>query len=186
MTPSAPHAPPRPKEASARIWGEPPDRSTVFNLPSAKNAMERPSKDQKGKMESSVPRSWRASRELTGRIQIEVLPSTPVAANATLERSSERTGGPAVSPVRLTCACSGGLMAVRIDGPGAGRCRRNPAMMPKTMATRRAAIQPGRDRGSCDCWLLGGNPLLFELDIVRSLVTLFGIFLQAGPDDVVE
>ena len=44
----------------------------------------------------------------------------------------------------------------------------------------------GRDRGSCDCWLLGGNPLLFELDIVRSLVTLFGIFLQAGPDDVIE
>src|SRR5580658_4025057 len=116
MMPSAPQAPPRPKGASAMIWAEPPERSTVFNLPLAKNAMERLSKDQKGKIALSVSGSWRASSELAGRTQIVVLPSAPEAAKAIADPSGERTGGPALSPVRLTWAFSGGLMTVRMDG----------------------------------------------------------------------
>lgn len=82
-------------------WGEPPETSTIFSFPSAKNASERLSKDQKGKIAPPVSGSGRASRELVGRTQIVVLPSAPAAANAIEEPSGETTGGPALSPVRL-------------------------------------------------------------------------------------
>ena len=159
MTPSAPHAPPRPKEASARIWGEPPDRSTVFNLPSAKNAMERPSKDQKGKMESSVP------GELAGIEGVDgAHPDSGLAIDAgsgerdpgTIERKDGRSSG-------IACEVDMRLLG-RVDG-GANRWPRSRVVQKESgddaeedgeegcaPAQARPLLQRlGRDRGSCDC-----------------------------------
>src|SRR5580698_4395298 len=122
MVPSGAHAPPRPKGASAMIWADPPSISMVFNRPSPKNAMERLSGDQKGKVAFSEPGMGCASSEFVGRSQSIVLLSTPEAAKAMAEPSGERTGGPAESPMRLSVVFSGGLMTVRMDcADGAGR-----------------------------------------------------------------
>src|SRR5690348_14014033 len=145
MTPPGPHAPPRPKGASAIICGESPLTSMVLSLPSAKNPNDRLSGAQKGKTAFSVPASSWGSRELTGRIQSVVLPSACEAVKAIEAPSGESTGGPAESPVRLRVVLSGGLMTLRMDGDGAaGRRRRNPAAAPSTIAASRAAIQIGR------------------------------------------
>src|SRR5580698_2008002 len=109
ITPPGPQAPPRPRGASLTIWVEPPSRSTVLSLPSAKNPRERLSGDQKGKVALSVPGSSRASTVLVGRTQSAILPSVPVAANARDAPSGDATGGPAESPVRLNVVFSGGL-----------------------------------------------------------------------------
>ena len=55
MTPSRFHVPPALRGASHSGCGGAPNRSTVFNLPSAKNPMKRLSGDQKGLAAPSVP-----------------------------------------------------------------------------------------------------------------------------------
>ena len=54
MTPSLFHAPPRPVWASQSVCTGPPDKSSLFNLPSAKNPSDLPSGDQNGKLAPSV------------------------------------------------------------------------------------------------------------------------------------
>src|SRR6266853_5171669 len=116
ITPPGPQAPPRPSWASQITCVEPPFRSIVFNLLSAKNPSERLSGDQKGKIALSVSGSAWASSEFMGRTHRPVLPSAPVAANTIDVPSDESTGGPAPSPVRLSVVFSGGLMTVRMAG----------------------------------------------------------------------
>src|SRR5277367_3911830 len=113
ITPSAPQAPPRPKMTSASDCAEPPLISIVFSLFSAKKPSDRLSGDQKGKIAPSVSASARASKAFTGRTQMEVFPSVPMAAKAMDKPSGDNTGGPAPSPVKLNEAFSGGLMTVR-------------------------------------------------------------------------
>src|SRR5580658_37627 len=93
ISPLGPQAPPRPSGTSQTICVEPPSRSTVLSLPSAKNPRERLSGDQKGKVAASVPVSARAATALVGRTRSAVLPPAPVAANAMDEASSESAGG---------------------------------------------------------------------------------------------
>src|SRR5579872_6361025 len=156
MTPPGPHAPPRPKGASAMICGESPLISMVLSLPSAKNPRERLSGAQKGKTAFSVPASSRETRELTGRTQSVVLPSACEAVKAIDAPSGESTGGPAESPVRLSVVLSGGLMTLRMDGDGAaGGWSRNPTAAPKDRKSTRAAIQIRRGRFSVAGWDAG-------------------------------
>src|SRR6202521_181958 len=96
------------------VTAEPPLISIVFNLLSAKNPRERLSVDQKGKIAASLPARERASSVFRGRIQRAVLPSAPVAANASDEPSGDKTGGPAKSPVRLSGVVGGASMTVRM------------------------------------------------------------------------
>jgi hypothetical protein len=60
MTSSRFQEPLRPPAASEIVSGGPPETSTFFSFPSAKNARERLSGDQKGKVASSVPGIGRA------------------------------------------------------------------------------------------------------------------------------
>src|SRR5580704_7860679 len=113
ITPSAPHAPPRDSDASATTCAEPPLRSIVFSLASAKKPSERLSGDQKGNIAPFVSGISRASSAFMARTQSEVLPSAPVAVNAIDVPSGESTGGPAASPVRFSVLFSGGLITVR-------------------------------------------------------------------------
>src|ERR1039457_5827222 len=60
-----------------------------------------------------------------GRTQSAGFPSAPAAVNAMDAPSGDSTGGPAVSPVRLSVVLSGGLMTVRMDCTDwAGRWRK--------------------------------------------------------------
>src|SRR5947209_19554957 len=95
ITPSAPHAPPRPNGASARICGELLLSSTVFSLFSAKNPRDVLSGDQKGNIAPSVPGIMRASRESMGRTQIAVFPLASVAVTAMVAPAVESAGAPA-------------------------------------------------------------------------------------------
>src|SRR6202167_2132176 len=89
ITPPGPHAPPRPKGASATTCGGPPLRSIVFSLLSAKNPSEWPSGDQKEKPAFSVPGNLLASSNFIGRTQSVVLPSAPVAAKRWTHRPAK-------------------------------------------------------------------------------------------------
>src|SRR5664279_6252946 len=143
ITPSGPHVPPRPSATSQTANGEPLLRSIVFSFVSAKNPSERLSGDQKGKIAFSVPGITRASSTFMGRTPSAVFPSAPVAANAMDVPSGDSTGGPAVSPVRLSVDFSGGLMTVRVDGAGGlGRLKKTPASTPSAMAATSATAQP--------------------------------------------
>src|SRR5262249_50061240 len=55
ITPCLFHVPPRPEGASQIVCTGPPDTSTFFSFPSAKNARDLPSADQNGKLAPSVP-----------------------------------------------------------------------------------------------------------------------------------
>src|SRR5258708_34278705 len=114
ITPPGPQQPPRQSWASQITCVEPPFRSIVFNLLSAKNPSERLSGDQKGRIALSVSESAWASSEFIGRTHRPVLPSALVAAKAIEVPSGESTGGPAPSPARLSVVFSGGLMTVRM------------------------------------------------------------------------
>src|SRR5215469_17227674 len=152
MLPSEPHAPPRPYGASAMTWAVPPATSTTLSFPLAKNARDRPSKDQKGKIAPSVSPSSCASSELVGRTQIALLPSASVAAKAIAEPSGEMIGGPALSPVRLMWVLTGGLMAEPMLGTGFERCEKNPAIAPRRIpaitAKAHARERPGAKAGA--------------------------------------
>src|ERR1700751_469606 len=141
MLPSEPHAPPRPYGASAMTWAVPPATSTTLSFPLAKNARDRLSKDQKGKIAPSGSASSCASRELVGRTQIVLLPSASAAAKAIAEPSGEMIGGPALSPVRLMWVLSGGLMTERMLGTGVERCEKNPAIAPRRIPATTAKAQ---------------------------------------------
>src|SRR5580698_3167774 len=146
ITPSAPHAPPRPKGASATTCTEP-LKSTVFNLPSAKNPSDRLSGDQKGKTAFSLPDRMCASNESIGRTHIAVLPSDLLAVKASMLPSGDKTGGPAESPVRLSVVPSGGLMTVRITGAGGPeRLINTPIVNPNPSAIRKLNAHQS---GSC-------------------------------------
>src|SRR5262245_23507348 len=112
--------------------------------------MDRLSKDQKGKMAPSVSRSWRSSSESTGRTQIAYLPSGPLAVKAMVEPSGEMIGGPALSPARLMCNFSGGLMTVRTEEEGAERWEKYPASAPSNNPAMTAAIQVTGRRAGMD------------------------------------
>ena len=59
---------------SQTVTGDPAERSILFNLPSAKNASERPSGDQNGDAAPSVPFRGRASRSVIARTQMRLTP----------------------------------------------------------------------------------------------------------------
>src|ERR1700756_3336079 len=82
ITPLGLHAAPRPSCASHSACAVVPLSSNTFILPSAKNPIERPSGDQKGKMALLVSGSSLASAPFIGRTQIDVLPLALVAVNA--------------------------------------------------------------------------------------------------------
>src|SRR5258707_15284966 len=63
MTPSLFQLPPRPDGASHRVCIGPPAISSLFSFPSAKNARDRPSGDQNGKLAPSVLARLFGSRE---------------------------------------------------------------------------------------------------------------------------
>src|SRR5215469_14632703 len=63
ITPAGPQVPPRPSRASQIIRTGPPSAGTAFSFPSAKNAISRPSGDQKGALLPPVPGTSCASWE---------------------------------------------------------------------------------------------------------------------------
>ena len=108
--------PPRPAPASQRVNAGPPARSIFFSLPSAKNAMERLSGDQKGSTAPSVPVSARAESESRSRTQSWSLPSS-VATKARRRPSGEIAG----RLVDLNVALSGGSTDILSTRGGASR-----------------------------------------------------------------
>src|SRR6266581_8563313 len=103
MTPSRLHVPPRFAGASARIWAGPPDASIFLSFPPAKNPMKLLSGDQKGWLASSVLGNFCALSESTGRIQRDLLPSSPTA-----EKTSRRPSGETKSPLAWNVVVAGG------------------------------------------------------------------------------
>src|SRR5581483_3176786 len=104
--------------------------------------MERLSGDQNGKIAPVVSGNIRASSVSTGRTQSMILPSGPVAVNATLDPSGAKTGGPAKSPLKFSVVFSGGLITVRIDCAGRFGCNKKiPATAPSTSAANTPAVQ---------------------------------------------
>src|ERR1700733_3776171 len=97
---------------------EPAFRSTRLSLPRTKNANERLSGDQKGKVAPNVPSSGCASRESMGRTQISRSPSFPTAVKAMSLPSGDSAGGPATSPVSRKGVLGGGLIEVRMLAAG--------------------------------------------------------------------
>src|SRR5580765_2724780 len=71
------------------ICGGPPAASILFNLPSAKKPMKRPSGDQKGEDEFSVPGSVRTERESSGRRARRLRPEESRATKAMVVPSGE-------------------------------------------------------------------------------------------------
>ena len=95
MTLSSLHDPPRALGASAMAMGMPPEASTVFSFPWAKNPSERLSGDQKGNMASSLLSISRGSAESSERTHKVRFPSGETATKATRRPSFESTGEPA-------------------------------------------------------------------------------------------
>src|SRR5215471_3469162 len=150
IVPPGPHVPPRPKEVSANACTDASFTSTDFSFVSAKNPRDLPSGDQKGNVAPSVPCMGRASTEFIGRTQIIVLPSAPVAVNASDVPSVEATGGPALSPARFSDIFSGGLITVRMErAGGVGRCSSQPTAAPSSSAASAPAAHEIRSR-LCD------------------------------------
>src|SRR5271168_3466161 len=82
-----------------------------------------------------------------GRTQSAILPSAPVAANASEAPSGDSTGGPPKSPVRLIVVFAGGSITVRVlCADWGGRLMNIPAIPPSTIAMTTAAAQPRRSR----------------------------------------
>src|SRR5271170_6917657 len=82
-----------------------------------------------------------------GRTQSAILPSAPVAANASEAPSGDSTGGPPKSPVRLIVVFAGGSITVRVLCTGCGgRLINIPAIPPSAIAATTAAAQPKRSR----------------------------------------
>src|SRR6266851_2803990 len=89
ITPSWFHVPPRGVVASASTCSPPPDASSLFIFPSAKNPMVWLSGDQKGNCAPSVPaRGW-ADSDSSGRTHSWVFPAASTAAKANLLPSGE-------------------------------------------------------------------------------------------------
>src|SRR5947207_15078098 len=87
MTPSRFHVPPLVGPTVINVCADPPSTSSRFNLPSAKNPMDRLSGDQKGDDPFSVPFNGRAVVESSGRSQILEVPE--VATKTILRPSGE-------------------------------------------------------------------------------------------------
>src|ERR1700728_842226 len=75
ITPSLFHVPPRPEAASQMVWTGPPAMSSFFSFPSAKNARDLPSGDQKGNRAPPVWDNLRACCSPTSSIQSTVVRS---------------------------------------------------------------------------------------------------------------
>src|SRR5262249_10857065 len=92
ITPSAFRVRPRPRGASQRTCGGPPEMSILLSFPGTKNPTERLSGDQKGKDASSVSLSGWAVRASSVRIHRIVSPEESFAAKTRRVPSGERTG----------------------------------------------------------------------------------------------
>src|SRR5687768_9706524 len=115
MTPSALHVPPL-AGASHKSIGAPPAKSSRFSFPSAKNAMDRLSGDQKGSAAPSVPGSAVAVKEFKGRNHSSDLISSGSAARYT----SKRPSGEIALIVLLTAILPGGTSIVKRTGCTSG------------------------------------------------------------------
>ena len=93
IVPSRPQAPKKPLPLSQIVWTGPPSTPTRLSLPSAKNAISRPSGDQKAPRASSVPGMPRISRPSSERSAIEVRPPASWTQRRTRRASGESEGG---------------------------------------------------------------------------------------------
>src|SRR5580704_3097832 len=116
MTPRAFQSPPRPKGASASATAGPPSSLIFFNLPSAKNPIERPSGDQNGKEAPSVPSIGSADNLLSSRTQTRASAFESTATNASFVPSVLSATDPPESPMRSNVVPAGGKMKDRLDG----------------------------------------------------------------------
>src|ERR1700693_4272537 len=140
---------PIPELTSQRATAAPPERSRRFNFPSAKNAMERPSGDQKTDEARSVPARGRASRAESARNQSRCPPDGSDAMYTGCEPSGETASSGASTPE--TKAPPGGGAMEKRNGRGAGprgpAVRRSRVMTgPARMAARAQGSHPNRAR----------------------------------------
>ena len=89
--------------------------STRFNLPSAKNARDRPSGDQKTDVAPSVPATGRASNADRARSKMRVAPAGAVATSASWDPSDERARN-VLSGLRAKPEPTGGDTENRTEG----------------------------------------------------------------------
>src|SRR5512139_1253699 len=106
MVPSAAQHPPLPSAASQIVVVGPPLASTRLSFPAAKNAICRPSGDQNGYADPSVPGSSTASASPSDRTY-NVAPPCELTPNTTRRPSGEMAGGDGFCP-RSESAASGG------------------------------------------------------------------------------
>ncbi len=157
--------------------------------------MNRLSGDQKGQAAPSVPGSGFAATSSTDRTHRLGLPSLTFAENVT-RRPSGETLSPPPALSKSKEALSGGGTARRSVGASAGA----PPDVAEGRQHRRDKGRGGDDPGDPlaapparghDCRRARersalGDPLELELDVVRGLETVLGVFGQAGLDDAVE
>src|SRR3972149_10268247 len=90
MMPFLPQEPPRGVTTSQMLKGGPPVASIFFNLPPAKNAIERLSGDQNGDKAPCVPGIIDAERARRGRTQRFLLPRLSSATKASFRPPGDR------------------------------------------------------------------------------------------------
>ena len=150
MTPSRFQDPLRPFATSHTGSGGAPETSTFWSLPSAKNARNRLSGDQNGKVAPCVPGIGFAASSPVGRSHRRVLPSASFAANV-MKRPSGRhreRAAAGLGQVEL------GLLGRQHECPDAHGGTRRPAQVTERREARaRRSPRPRRprraSRGSC-------------------------------------
>src|SRR5450759_587721 len=89
ITPSGLQEPSEPLGASQIFCGGPPETSTFFSFPSAKNPRNRLSGDQKGRVVPSVPARGCAASALSARTQMRLFPDESVCLLYTSDAADE-------------------------------------------------------------------------------------------------
>src|SRR5579872_2767113 len=150
MTPSRPHAPPRPNGALQSDCGGPPSTSTFDSLPFAKNPMCRLSGDQKGITAFSVPTNDFVESESSDSTHRSGGPSF-----GRLEtKASSRPFGDKAAPVKTKVALRGGRIYDRtISASAEGRIHFSTATVVNTEAAATTVHSVARSqfrRGTVD------------------------------------
>src|ERR1700676_320853 len=129
MIPRSFQLPPVGKGASQSVTTGPPVAWTVFNLPSAKNPIDRPSADQNGSCAPSVPARGCAEGESKGRDHSKLLPCASTRTSSRIRPSGETFGKP------TNCAPGGGVTEEISKGGRKLTCPRKAASTARSTTT---------------------------------------------------
>jgi hypothetical protein len=172
ITPFWFHVPPRTPDIENKVWGGPPETST-FLRPASTNATYRPSGDQNGFVQYSVPGIICALNESKERIQSEFFPFLPET-NAIRERSGEiakalRSVFSGISTENFNGFSSVLFCSHRKKEKKAGEKKQSGNRLPQTESAK-ALLRPAFHSGSSF-----GDPFQLQHDIVRRLPAVLRI-----------